>query len=140
MTVEELAERMNPAEFHFSTSRSSGPGGQNVNKVNTKVELRFNISDSSSFSNEEKDLITSKLRNRISKEGDLLIVSQSERTQLQNRKKTEEILYKLIAGALTVKPLRRATRPTTASKMKRIDEKKKRGLIKQLRKDNMDSG
>lgn len=135
MTVEEIIPKINTSEFRFSTSRSSGPGGQNVNKVNTRVELRLNIPSSSSFSDEEKTIITDKLKNRINNEGDLLIVSQSERTQLRNKEKAIERLYSLLAGALTVKPKRKATKPSQASKAKRVDEKKKRGLIKSLRKD-----
>ncbi|HLN56737.1 MAG TPA: alternative ribosome rescue aminoacyl-tRNA hydrolase ArfB [Bacteroidales bacterium] len=135
MTDEDIIARINTSEFRFSTSRSSGPGGQNVNKVNTRVELRFNIPSSSSFSDEEKAIITDKLKNRINNEGDLLIVSQSERTQLRNKEKTQEKLYHLLAKALTVKPVRKPTRPTLASKARRVDEKKKRGLIKSLRKD-----
>lgn len=135
MTVEEIIARVNTSEFRFATSRSSGPGGQNVNKVNTRVELRLNIPLSSFFSDEEKQRIMEKLKNRINNEGDLLIVSQSERTQLQNKEKSIERLYALLAGALTVKPKRKATRPSAASKAKRVEQKKKRGFIKNLRKD-----
>lgn len=135
MTAEELISRINPAELRFSTSRSSGPGGQNVNKVNTKVELRFNIPESQSLNNEEKDRIMSLLKNRISNEGDLLIVSQSERTQSGNRKKAEENFYRILAKTLTIKPMRKATRPTMASKEKRVENKKRRGMLKSLRKD-----
>lgn len=135
MTEDELISRINPGEFRYATSRSSGPGGQNVNKVNTKVELRFNVQSTETFSDEEKALIFSSLKNRITADGDLLIVSQSERTQLQNRKKAEETLYRLLAKALTVNPERKATRPTSASRVKRLDEKKRRGQIKYLRKD-----
>lgn len=135
MTAEELISRINPAELRFSTSRSSGPGGQNVNKVNTKVELRFNIPESQSLTSEEKDRIMSLLKNRISNEGDLLIVSQSERTQSGNRKKAEENFYRILAKTLTIKPMRKATRPTMASKEKRVENKKRRGMLKSLRKD-----
>jgi ribosome-associated protein len=134
MTPEEIKERINYSELKFSATRSSGPGGQNVNKVNTRVELRFNISASVNFTGQEKEMIMSSLKNRINNEGELLIISQSERSQLQNKKKAEELLYKLLAKALTVKPERRATGPTKASKVKRLEEKKKRGTIKSLRK------
>jgi ribosome-associated protein len=134
MKPEEIRERINSSELKFSTSRSSGPGGQNVNKVNTKVELRFNIASSTFLTDTEKEAIHDALRNRISNEGDLLIVSQSERTQLQNKKKAEDSFYSLIAKALTPKKERRATRPTKASKEKRIEEKKKHSQIKTLRK------
>ena len=138
MKAEEVASRINPAEFRFSATRSSGPGGQNVNKVNTKVELRFNVS-SSSLSEEEKMMILAALVNRITSEGDILIVSQSERTQLRNKEKAIEKLYKILAKALTVKPARKATRPTAASKEKRVEEKKKRSTLKKLRKTSENS-
>lgn len=135
MDAEVVALRIDPSELKYTASRSSGPGGQNVNKVNTRIELRFNVNGSSSFTDREKEMISSKLGKRISNEGDLIVVSQSERTQLQNRKKAEETLFRLIAKALTVKAERKPTKPSAASRQKRMDEKKKRGLIKSLRKD-----
>jgi ribosome-associated protein len=134
MSPEEIRDRIPFNELKFSTSRSGGPGGQNVNKVSTKVELRFNITDSASFTDYEKALILDILKNRINNELDLLIISQSARTQLQNRKKAEENLYKLLARALTVKPERKPTKPTKASKTKRLEKKKKRSNIKRFRK------
>jgi len=135
MNPEEIRDRISTNELSFATSRSSGPGGQNVNKVNTKVELRFNINDSPSLSVHEKELILKALKNRINNSGELLIISQSERTQPGNRKKAEEIFFKLLAKALTVKPARKATKPTKASKAKRIEEKKRIGILKNLRKE-----
>lgn len=134
MKPEEIRERIGSGELKFATSRSSGPGGQNVNKVNTKVELRFNVPGSPFLTDAEKDIIQEALKNRISNDGDLLVISQSERTQLQNKKKAEDAFYLLIAKALTPKKERRATRPTKASKERRIEEKKKHGQIKSLRK------
>jgi ribosome-associated protein len=139
MTPEELIRRINPAEFRFSASRSSGPGGQNVNKVNTRVELRFNIYNSPSLNEEEKALASTILKNKINSEGDLLIVSQSERTQLQNKKKTEETFYRLMARALTKKTKRKPTSPTAASRIKRIEQKKKRSIVKVMRRNSTGS-
>jgi ribosome-associated protein len=136
MTVEELKIRINSSEFRYSASRSGGPGGQNVNKVNTKVELRFRVEKSGSLTDNEKQLVITSLKNRITAEGDILIISQSERTQLQNREHAEEIFYRLVSKALTPKPPRKKTRPTSASRQKRLETKKKRSLIKTLRKDN----
>jgi ribosome-associated protein len=135
MTAEELKNRIPVSEFTFAASRSSGPGGQNVNKVNTKVELRYNVRNSMFLSDNEKDLVCSVLKNKINSEGDLIIICQSERTQLMNKKKAEEKFFKLLSTALTVKRNRKSTRPTAASKAKRLDTKKKRGTIKMLRKD-----
>jgi ribosome-associated protein len=134
MTPEEIKDRIRQDEFKFSTSRSGGPGGQNVNKVNTKIELRFRIAESHFLSDAEKEIILVKLKNRINSAGELLIISQSERTQLMNRKKAEEKFYKLLASALTEKRKRKSTKPSAASKAKRLEKKKQRGSIKRLRK------
>ncbi len=107
MTTEEIKSRILSGELKFATSRSGGPGGQNVNKVNTKVELRFNVTESNSLSEKEKTTIFLKMKNRINSEGELLIISQSERTQLMNRKKAEDKFFKLLASALTEKRKRK---------------------------------
>jgi ribosome-associated protein len=135
MTPEDLITRKLENEFIFSASRSGGPGGQNVNKVSTKIELRFNISLSPGFSEEEKEIILRKLKNKINKEGELLIVSQTERSQLLNKQVAIEKFYLLISKALTIPKFRRATKPTFSSKVKRLDNKRSRGTIKKLRKD-----
>jgi len=135
MTPDELRQKITDAELIFATSRSSGPGGQNVNKVNTRVEVRFRISSSTSLTEYEKDLIFSKLKNKINSEGELIVTSQSGRTQLSNRNKAVEKLYKLISSALTENPARRPTVPTKKSKLERLEEKRKRGLLKKLRKE-----
>ncbi len=136
MNPEELTGRNLENEFIFSTSRSGGPGGQNVNKVSTKVELRFNLVSTSLFTDSEKEIIFRKLKNKINKEGELILVSQSERTQLMNKKKVTEKFYVVVSNALTVPVKRRSTKPTFASKVKRLEEKKNRGNIKKLRKDS----
>jgi len=136
MTPKEIKSRILPAEIKFLSSRSGGPGGQNVNKVNTKIELRFNVIESISLAEKEKERIHEKLKNRINSEGELMIISQSERTQLMNRKKAEEKFFKLVASALTEKRKRKSTVPTAASQTKRLEKKKKKGAIKKLRKDS----
>jgi len=135
VTPEELKERIPEDEFVFIASRSSGPGGQNVNKVNTKVELQFNVQDSACLSAQEKELIQRKLKSRINSSGVLIVRSQSERTQLRNRKNALDKLLILLSGALTERPERKPTGPTIKSQAERIDEKRKRGKIKKLRKD-----
>jgi ribosome-associated protein len=136
MNCEELKKRIQSGEITFSTSRSSGPGGQNVNKVNTKVELRFNIYKSVSFSELEKEKIIIRLKNKITVKGDLLIFSQSARTQLLNKQKAEEKFYKLICKTLEDKPVRRATSPTLSSSRERLEKKKKKSILKKLRKES----
>ena len=119
-----MTDRDLNTELTFTASRSSGPGGQNVNKVNTKVELRFNIGESKLLSDEEKDLIRAKLRKKINSEDELIIVSQTERSQLKNKEKAVEKFYLLIGKAITQKKKRKRTKPSEESKEKRLEEKK----------------
>ena len=136
MSPGEIRDRIPLSEILYSASRSGGPGGQNVNKVSTKVELRFNVKNSPSLSENEKEKILTVLKNRINTDGELLIISQSERSQLMNRKKAEEKFFRIMASALTEKPERKATAPTSVSKAKRLKIKKQRGNIKKLRKES----
>ncbi len=138
MNAEELKTRNLEKEFVFATSRSGGPGGQNVNKVSTKVELRFNVISSPSFTEEEKALILEKLKNKINKDGEFIIISQVERSQFMNKEVVTEKFYNLISGALTIQRKRKSTKPTMASKIRRLELKKSRGNIKKLRKDSGD--
>jgi len=121
-------------EFTFSASRSGGPGGQNVNKVSSKVELRFNVKISNLLSNEEKDTILIKLINKINNDGELILVSQTERSQLANKEKVIEKFYALISKALTVPKKRKPTKPTRSSKEKRLEGKKVKSEKKNLRR------
>ncbi|TAL67772.1 MAG: aminoacyl-tRNA hydrolase [Bacteroidetes bacterium] len=134
MNADELKKRNLENEFVFSTSRSAGPGGQNVNKLSTKVELRFSLLLTSLFPEKEKEIIFRKLKNKINNEGELILVSQSERTQLKNKKVVTEKFYELISKALTIPKKRKPTRPTLTSRLKRLDNKRNRGLIKKQRK------
>lgn len=133
MNTEELKSRDLEKEFIFSASRSGGPGGQNVNKVSTKVELRFNVLLSRAFTDEEKALILTSLKNKINKENELILISQVERSQLANKEVVTDKFYDLISRALTFQKKRKSTKPTKASKLKRLEAKKIRGYIKKLR-------
>jgi ribosome-associated protein len=133
MNIDILKERKLGSEFLIATSRSSGPGGQNVNKVNTKVKVLFDIKNSSVLTEDEKSLVCLKLRNRINTGGELTVTSQSERTQLRNN--AVEKMLQLIANALTETPQRIPTTPTKTSQIERLEEKHKKGLIKKQRKD-----
>ncbi len=122
-------------EFIFQASRSGGPGGQNVNKVSTKIELRFNVADSALLSDEEKAIITVKLANKINNSGELILVSQAARSQLKNKENVIEKFYLLIEKALTPRKKRLKTKPTKASVEKRLESKRVQAKIKSNRKD-----
>jgi len=111
-------------ELSFSFSRSSGPGGQHVNKVNTKVELRFNVHSSTILDDRQKEILQEKLVNQISQDGELIIVAQATRSQLQNKQDAIEKFYALVNRALTPQKKRKATRITKAAKEKRLKDKK----------------
>ncbi len=121
-------------EFTVSASRSSGPGGQNVNKVSTKVELRFDVINSQLLTEEEKQILSEKLANRINSEGILRLVSQSERTQPGNRDNVIKKFYDLLRKALTPRKKRKPTRPSKASREKRLEEKRELSEKKTMRK------
>jgi len=122
-------------ELVFAASRSSGPGGQHVNKVSTKVELRFDVVNSNLLKPAEKALILEKLAKKITLDGILIIVSQSERSQLRNKEKALGKFYLLIGKALTPKKKRKATRPSASSIEKRLEKKRLTSGKKILRRD-----
>jgi ribosome-associated protein len=121
-------------EVEFKTSRSSGSGGQNVNKVSTKVELRFNISLSQVLTENQKNTLLEKLASRLTKLGELVITCSAERSQLANKKKAVLRLESILEKALTTVKKRVPTRKTRSSDMQRLDNKKIRGDIKSIRK------
>lgn len=117
----------------FKYSRSSGPGGQNVNKVSTKVTLFFDLANSSIFSDIQKNRILKDLAGRVDKDGVVKVVSQKYRTQNANRRYTIEKLRTLLTESLREKPVRRKTQVPRWAKQKRLESKRKRSSIKQLR-------
>ncbi|GAB6277977.1 MAG: alternative ribosome rescue aminoacyl-tRNA hydrolase ArfB [Rectinema sp.] len=119
------------AETDFS--RSSGPGGQNVNKVNTKVTTRIRIAAIEGLSPSELELMRTRLANRITTEGELVVQVQEERSQSMNREKAIEKLISLVARAAKRAPPRIPTKPTKASKERKLAHKKIRSSIKKNR-------
>lgn len=132
-----MATRLNAKllapELTITTSRSSGPGGQNVNKVSTRVTLRFSVESSRILTDEEKQIIRQKLGAHITKEGDLLIDAQESRSQLQNREAVVAKLDTMLLKAFTRRKKRKPTKPTRASKDERIRRKKQLSEKKQWR-------
>jgi ribosome-associated protein len=121
-------------EVKFNFSRSGGKGGQNVNKVETKVEIVFNINASNVLNDEIKERIKNKLTNRFDKDGNLRVVSQTERTQLGNRKKAVEKFLHLLDSAAKPEKKRIKTKKSESSKQKVLDEKRKLSEKKKIRK------
>ena len=121
------------SELTFLTSRSSGPGGQNVNKVNSKVELRFNIVGSEVLNAEQKQLLLEKLASKLTSDGLLIVTCQEDRSQLRNKEIATEKFSKLIIKALTPIKKRRSTKPTVSSIEKRLQKKKENADRKRLR-------
>jgi ribosome-associated protein len=120
-------------EFEWKFIRSSGPGGQNVNKVATAVQLRFLLPQNTSLPVAARNRLRSIAGQRINDDGTILISARSERSQDQNKRDALERLAALIQSALLEPKVRRKTRPTKASKERRIDTKKRRGSTKQDR-------
>jgi len=120
-------------ELIFKASRSSGPGGQNVNKVNTRITLFFNVGNSVSFTDIQKKRILSRLSTRSDKDGVIRIVSQKFRTQKANRMAAVVRLQKLLADALKTRPVRKKTKVSYAQKRRRLEEKRRRSLLKKQR-------
>ena len=121
-------------ELSYKTSRSSGAGGQNVNKVETAVTVLWNVSDSEIFNERQKLLIYEKLKNRINVEGFLYLTVSEGRTQLQNRKIATGKVLEIVNDALVVPKSRTKTKPTRSSVEKRIQQKKQHSDKKENRR------
>ena len=121
-------------ELSYKTSRSSGSGGQNVNKVETSVTVIWKVEDSTVFTESEKERILLKLKNKINAEGILQTTVSESRTQLQNKKNAIEKIQELVNKSLIVPKKRIATKPSRAKVEKRLENKKKLSEKKENRK------
>ena len=124
--------KIKESELHFSFVRSQGPGGQNVNKVSTAVQLRYNVYESD-IPKHIKELFIEKYSKRISKCGDIIIIAKKYRTQNKNKIDAINRLESLLSD-IKIPVKRIATKPSKASQVKRVESKKKRSLVKKNRK------
>ena len=134
-----IANRGFEKELKFSSSKSSGPGGQNVNKVNSRVELRFSITDSNYLTAAEKELLFERLSAKINAGGDLIIACQTERTQFANKKKVIEKFFRLLTKALYIQPKRISTKPSKSSVNERLKTKQLTSKKKEYRRTPSDA-
>jgi ribosome-associated protein len=120
-------------ECRFTTARSGGPGGQHVNKVNSKVVLKWNVDESTVLDDDQKAIVSQKLQNHINKEGEIVLASDGSRRQLQNKEAVIIKLSHLLDRAFRVRKVRKPTKPSRSSVLKRLDQKAKQAKKKQWR-------
>jgi len=122
------------SELTFAASRSGGPGGQHVNKTSTRVTLQWDVAGSSVLNQSRKAFLLDRLASRTSKEGVLTVHADDERSQARNRERARERMAALIRQGLAKRKRRVPTRLRAGAKARRVDEKRRRGAIKRLRR------
>jgi len=125
---------LDPDEIHESFVRAAGPGGQHVNKTSSAVQLRFDVRHSPSLPHDVRRRLERLAGNRLTRDGVLVLVAQNERSQLRNRAEALARLVALVREAAHPPAPRKPTKPPRSSKRKRVDDKKKHGAIKSLRR------
>jgi len=126
------------SELEYRASRAGGAGGQHVNTSSTRIELLWNVARTTVLDEERRARVAARLGTRIDGEGWLRVVSSARRSQQQNREAAETRLAELVRGALVVQKRRRPTKPTRASREKRIENKRKRSETKRMRRGDAD--
>lgn len=121
------------AELEFTASRASGPGGQHVNTSDTRVQLRWNVPASAALTETQRQRVMAALASRLTEDGDLLLACATHRSQRRNRDEVAARLADLVRRALEPPRPRKPTRPTAASRLKRLEGKKRRGQVKRSR-------
>jgi ribosome-associated protein len=131
---QKIKQQIFDSEMEFTASKSSGPGGQNVNKVNTRISLRFDIPNSQLLDDKEKEVLQKKLSSKLTNEGIFIIDSQEKRSQLQNKDIAIKKFYEILEKAFRKRKIRIATKPSKSAIKKRLDGKKQQGEKKANRK------
>ncbi len=126
------------SELVYTASRSSGPGGQHVNTSDTRIQVRWNVKESAALDEAERARLLKTLASRITEAGDLILAGDSHRSQRRNREDVTQRLAALVREALIPPKPRRKTKPTRASKEKRLDEKRRKAQIKKGRSKKLD--
>ena len=121
------------AELVYTATRSSGPGGQHVNTADTRIQLRWNLLGTTALTETQRDMVRRALSSRLTEAGEIILASDKHRSQRRNREEVTQRLAALVREALVPPKPRRATRPTRASKERRLDDKKWRSQVKKGR-------
>jgi len=128
------------SELVYTASRSSGPGGQHVNTTDTRIQVRWNVKESSALYEDERALVLKNLATRLTESGDLILAANTRRSQRRNREEVTQRLANLVREALIPPKPRKKTKPTRAAKERRLEDKRKKSRTKQDRGRKFDNG